>query len=154
MMETYQYKDTKGVIWTLSINIGHYLQIKTKLGIDISASFSTEDSWISQIAANDDYALLLGMLDILTAAERNSRELTLDQMYEGIDGDVVAEASTAMIEAIVLFLPAQKKEALRLIVESVNLGMTHAVEMLVEEKEVLLKAIPSQVEQVMKDLKN
>ena len=59
-----------------------------------------------------------------------------------------------MIEAIVLFLPAQKKEALRLIVESVNLGMNHAVEMLVEEKEVLLKAIPSQVEQVMKDLKN
>ena len=153
-METYQYKDTKGVIWTLSINIGHYLQIKTKLGIDISESFTKENSWIAQIAANDNYDMLLGMLDLLTKEERDNRNLTLDQMYEGIDGDVIAAASCALIESIVLFLPAQKKEALRLIVDSVNLGMDQAVKTLQDEKEVLMKAIPAEVEKAMKDLKN
>jgi hypothetical protein len=40
---------------------------------------------------------------------------------------LVADATTALIEAVVLFSPAHKQKALRLIVDSVNVGMERAL---------------------------
>lgn len=143
MMEATQFKDSKGLIWTININIGHYLAMKSKLGIDISESFNSEDNWMTKLASHEGIEILLGMIDIILETERESRDLTLDQMYEGMNGDVVAEATSALIEAIVLFSPAHKQKALRLIVDSVNVGMERAV-LLVEkeEKELREKMIP------------
>ena len=142
-MEATQFKDSKGLIWTININIGHYLAMKSKLGIDISESFNSEDNWMTKLASHEGIEILLGMIDIILETERESRDLTLDQMYEGMNGDVVAEATSALIEAIVLFSPAHKQKALRLIVDSVNVGMERAV-LLVEkeEKELREKMIP------------
>ena len=142
-MEDTQFKDSKGLIWTININIGHYLAMKSKLGIDISESFNSEDNWMTKLASHEGIEILLGMIDIILETERESRDLTLDQMYEGMNGDVVAEATSALIEAIVLFSPAHKQKALRLIVDSVNVGMERAV-LLVEkeEKELREKMIP------------
>lgn len=143
MMEATQFKDSKGQIWTLNINIGHYLAMKSKLGIDISESFNSEENWMSRLASHEGIEILLGMIDILLESERQSRDMTLDQMYEGMNGDVVAEATSALIEAIVLFSPAHKQKALRLIVDSVNVGMERAVMMVEkEEKELREKMIP------------
>ena len=142
-MEATQFKDSKGQIWTLNINIGHYLAMKSKLGIDISESFNSEDNWMTRLASHEGIEILLGMIDILLESERQSRDLTLDQMYEGMNGDVVAEATSALIEAIVLFLPAHKQKALRLIVDSVNVGMERAMLMVEkEETELREKMIP------------
>ena len=142
-MEATQFKDSKGQIWTLNINIGHYLAMKSKLGIDISESFNSEENWMSRLASHEGIEILLGMIDILLESERQSRDMTLDQMYEGMNGDVVAEATSALIEAIVLFSPAHKQKALRLIVDSVNVGMERAVMMVEkEEKELREKMIP------------
>jgi hypothetical protein len=143
MMEAIQFKDSKGLIWTININIGHYLAMKSKLGIDISESFNSEENWMSRLASHEGIEILLGMIDILLESERQSRDMTLDQMYEGMNGDVVAEATSALIEAIVLFSPAHKQKALRLIVDSVNVGMERAVMMVEkEEKELREKMIP------------
>ena len=143
MMEATQFKDSKGHIWTININIGHYLALKSKLGIDISESFDSEDNWMTRLAAHENIEVLLNMIDILLESERLSRELTLDQMYEGMNGDVVADATNALIEAIVLFSPTHKQKALRLIVDSVNVGMERMVAMVEqEEKEIREKMIP------------
>ena len=146
MMLSHQYKDTKGQIWTLCINIGHYMALKTKLGIDISESFDNDNNWMAKVAAHENLPLLLEMIDILTAGERESRELSLDQMYEGIDGNVVADATEAMIEAVVLFLPAHKQKALRLIVDSVKVGMDRAMIRIEKESHIVLKALPAQMD--------
>ena len=142
-MEATQFKDSKGQIWNININIGHYLALKAKLGIDISESFDSQENWMTRLAAHENIEVLLNMIDILLESERLSRELSLDQMYEGMNGEVVADATTALIEAIVLFSPAHKQKALRLIVDSVNVGMERAM-LLVEkeEKEIREKMIP------------
>ncbi len=143
MMEATQFKDSKGLVWTININIGHYLAMKSKLGIDITESFESEGSWMSKLASHENIELLLGMIDILLESERQSRDLTLDQMYEGMNGDVIADATTALIEAVVLFSPAHKQKALRLIVDSVNVGMERAMLLMEkEEKEIREKMVP------------
>jgi len=134
MTET-QFKDTKGNIWTLDINIGQYLEVKNKFDIDLSEAFSNDNNWIAAIAAHENITVLLGIIDILTAKERESRDITLDQMYEGIDGDVVEHATEAFIEAVVNFLPAHKRKAMRIIVDSVKVGMRKVIER-VEAKEL------------------
>jgi hypothetical protein len=48
-MEATQFKDSKGQIWNININIGHYLAMKSKLGIDITESFESEGSWMSRV---------------------------------------------------------------------------------------------------------
>jgi hypothetical protein len=146
MMLLHQYKDTKGQLWTLNINIGHYMAFKTKLGIDISESFDNDNNWMAKVAAHENLPLLLEMIDILTAGERDSRDLTLDQMYEGINGDVVADATEAMIEAVVLFLPAHKQKALRLIVDSVKVGMDRALIKMEKETQKLMDTLPAQMD--------
>lgn len=138
MMEATQFKDSKGQIWNININIGHYLALKSKLGIDITESFDSEGSWMSKLATHDNIELLLGMIDILLESERLSRDLTLDQMYEGMNGDVIADATNALIEGIVLFSPAHKQKALRLIVDSATVGMERAI-VLMEKEEIELR---------------
>ena len=143
MMEATQFKDSKGLIWTLNINIGHYLAMKSKLGIDISESFNSEDNWMTKLASHDKIELLLSMIDILLESDRDAKGVSIDQMYEGMNGDVLADATNALIESIILFSPAHKQKALRLIVDSVNVGMERAVLMVEkEEKELREKMIP------------
>ena len=151
MMEATQFKDSKGNLWTLNINIGHYLAMKSKLGIDVSESFESEDNWMTRLAAYDSIGTLLSMIDIILEDERESKGLTLDQMYEGMNGDVVADATDALIEAIVLFSPAHKQKALRLIVDSVNVGLERAVALLEkEEKDLRDKMVPMIDEELLK----
>ncbi len=150
-MLSHQYKDTKGQVWTLNVNIGDYLKLKNTLNIDIAESFDNDNNWMAMIAAHENLSLLLSMIDILTAGERDTRGLTLDQMYEGIDGDVVADATEAMIEAVVLFLPAHKRKALRLVVDSVKVGMEKAVEHQEKAAAEMLLAVPALVEKSLKE---
>ena len=98
---------------------------------------------MTKLASHDSIEVLLNMIDILLESERESRELSLDQMYEGMNGDVIADATNALIEAIILFSPAHKQKALRLIVDSVNVGMERAMMMVEKEEEQLReKMIP------------
>ncbi len=148
-MEATQFKDSKGLVWTININIGHYLALKSQLGIDISESFEAEGNWMTRLAAHENIEVLLGMIDILLETERKSRDLTLDQMYEGMDGNVIADATSALIEGIVLFLPAHRRKALRLIVDSVEVGMERAMVVMEKEaemfKENLIPAIDAEL---------
>jgi hypothetical protein len=152
MMLKHQFKDTKGQLWTLNVNIGHYMALKNQLGIDISESFDTESNWMAKLASYENLPLLLEVIDILTAGERSSREITLDQMYEGIDGDVVADATEALIEAVVLFLPAHKQKALRLIVDSVKVGMDRALIKMESEAQKAMKALPAQMDAKLEEM--
>lgn len=59
-MQKTQFKDTSGKLWTLSISIKNYIDIKQKFGIDISDVFSKDNNWLAQLAAQDDLMNLIG----------------------------------------------------------------------------------------------
>lgn len=151
-MNATQFEDTKGLVWTLDINVGHYLKIKSKFNIDISESFSEKNNWIAKLAAHENIEILLGIIDILTAEEREERGLTLDQMYEGMSGDIIAAATSSLIEATVLFLPAHKQKAMRIVVDSVKVGMERTVQKVEERAETILEQVKIEVDKSMENL--
>ncbi len=150
-MEATQFKDSKGEIWTLDINVGHYLKIKSKFGIDISESFSQENNWLAKLAAHENIEILLGVLDLLTSEEREERGLTLDQMYEGMNGDVIADSTQALVEATVLFLPAHKQKAMRIVVDSVKVGMERTVKHIEEKAVEVLEKVEEEVDKAIQN---
>ncbi len=137
-MQATQFKCNQGHVWTLDINIGHYLKFKTLFDIDLAETFSQENSWLAKLAAHENIEILLGMLDSLTEVERDKRAMSLDDMYLGLNGDVIAAATDSLVEAVVVFLPAHKQKALRIIVDSVRVGMARTVKHVEEQGKELM----------------
>lgn len=146
-MNITQFADTEDRVWTLDINIGHYLKFKSKLDIDISDSFSTENNWIAYIAAHENLESLLQMLEILIAKDLKSKGLTVEDFYGAVDGTVVVAATDALLEAVVLFLPAHKQRAMRIIVDSVRVGLSKAEKKLEEKTEEMMAQVEQQMEE-------
>lgn len=127
-MNITNFKDKNGNEWHLDINISHYLEFKSKHNIDLSDAFSQEDNWIATIAAHENLDTLLQMLETLVRGQISEKGMTLDNFYEGINGEVISDATSAFLEAVVLFLPAHKQKAMRIILDSVKVGMEKTVE--------------------------
>ena len=141
MMQATQFKDVKGDVWTLSINIKTYLTIKQKFGIDISDVFSKNNNWLAQLAAQDDLMNLIGILLEITKATRDEKAITEDAFYELLDGDTIEAATSAFIEAVVLFLPAHKQTAMRTVMAAVQLGIEKTQETMEASKDRLVEKV-------------
>ena len=78
------------------------------------------------------------MLEILISKDLEAKGLTIEDFYGAVDGNVVADATDALLEAVVLFLPAHKQRAMRIIVDSVKVGIAKAEKKLEEETEQMM----------------
>lgn len=155
-MQATQFKDTEGSVWTLSISVRNYITIKQKFGIDISDVFSRDNNWLAQLAAQDDLSSLIGLLLEVTSAERESRGLSEEAFFDLFDGDTLEAATTAFIEAIVLFLPAHKQAAMRTVVEAVEVGLKKTEETMQASQARLVEKVTKQMgeeaQKVLEDL--
>jgi len=146
-MSKTSFKDNMGRDWHLDINIGHYLKIKSKLDIDLSETFSSENNWMARLAAHESIEDLLQILEIILEKELASK----DDFYEAVDGEVVAAATEAMLEAVVLFLPAHKQKAMRIILDSVKVGMDKAVDKMDVEEDKIREKMTAEIEKAINE---
>ena len=156
-MQNTQFKDVKGHLWTLSINIKHYIQIKQQYGIDLSDVFSKDDNWLAKLAAQDDLMMLVEIICLLTEADREKAGISQDDFYDRLDGDSVEAATIAFIQAIVLFLPAHKQTAMKTVIEAMEVGMAKTIKTMEDSKEMILDQIEQKMDegakQAFEDLK-
>jgi len=157
-MQKTQFKDTSGKLWTLSISIKNYIDIKQKFGIDISDVFSKDNNWLAQLAAQDDLMNLIGILLEVTSATRKEENISDDEFYSRFDGDTLEAATTAFIEAVVLFLPAHKQTAMRTVIEAVEVGIQKTQETLTASKSRMIEKVSQTMDEeakkVMDDLQS
>ena len=157
-MQKTQFKDTSGKLWTLSISIKNYIDIKQKFGIDISDVFSKDNNWLAQLAAQDDLMNLIGILLEVTSATRKEENISDDDFYALFDGDTLEAATAAFIEAVVLFLPAHKQTAMRTVIEAVEVGMQKTQETLTASKSRMIEKVSQTMDEeakkVMDDLQS
>ena len=155
-MQKTQFKDTSGKLWTLSISIKNYIDIKQKFGIDISDVFSKDNNWLAQLAAQDDLMNLIGILLEVTSATRKEENISDDDFYALFDGDTLEAATAAFIEAVVLFLPAHKQAAMRTVVEAVEVGLKKTEETMQASQARLVEKVTKQMgeeaQKVLEDL--
>ena len=137
-MNLTQFKDTAGNVWTMDINIGHYMKFKSELGIDIADSFSQDNNWMAVLAAHEGLDQLLQMLEITLEKQLAAKGLTVEDFYGYVDGNVVASATEALLEGVVLFLPAHKQKAMRIILDSVKVGVNKAMTQVENQQERMM----------------
>ncbi len=145
-MQKTQFKDTSGKLWTLTISIKNYIDIKQKFGIDISDVFSKDNNWLAQLAAQDDLMNLIGILLEVTESARKEQNISDDDFFALFDGDTLEAATSAFIEAVVLFLPAHKQIAMRTVVEAVEVGLQKTQETLDASKTRMIEKVSETME--------
>ena len=145
-MQKTQFKDTSGKLWTLSISIKNYIDIKQKFGIDISDVFSKDNNWLAQLAAQDDLMNLIGILLEVTESTRKEQNISEDDFFALFDGDTLEAATSAFIEAVVLFLPAHKQTAMRTVIEAVEVGLQKTQETLDASKTRMIEKVSETME--------
>ncbi len=145
-MQKTQFKDTSGRLWTLSISIKNYIDIKQKFGIDISDVFSKDNNWLAQLAAQDDLMNLIGILLEVTESTRKEQNISGDDFFALFDGDTLEAATSAFIEAVVLFLPAHKQTAMRTVIEAVEVGLQKTQETLDASKTRMIEKVSETME--------
>ncbi len=154
-IQAHQFKDTADNLWTLAINIGLYMDIKSETGIDISEIFEQENNWLAQLAHRDNAMQLISILTLCTNKEREKRGLSVDDFYGNVDGDVIEAAAKAFLEAAVLFLPAHKRQAMKVVIQGVYQGLTKAGETIATEADQQMETMLEEMDQAVEEsLKN
>ena len=149
-MLKHQFKDTEGRVWTLSITVREYMAIKKEHGVDIGEIFDPKSSWIQELVAQDNMELFLGILGTITDPEREKQELSMEDFYGGLGGDVLGDAAGALIEAIVNFTPAHKRGALRKIVESTEQVLETLHTRVMEEMDKEMENLDEKMDEIIK----
>jgi hypothetical protein len=146
MMQPIQFKDNTDSLWTLKINIRDYIQIKQDYGIDISDVFSKNNNWLAQLAAQDNLMDLIGIIVLLTKVEREAKGISEDDFLALFGGDTLEAATTAFIEAVVLFLPAHKQTAMRTVLNALDVGMKKTQETLEKSSARIVEKVEATME--------
>lgn len=145
-MQPIQFKDNTDSIWTLKITIRDFIQIKQEFGIDVSDVFSKDNNWLAQLAAQDNLMDLIGILLLLTKADREAKGLSEDDFLALFGGDTLEAATTAFIEAVVLFLPAHKQTAMRTVLNAVGMGLKKTTETLEKSSQRIVEKVEATME--------
>ncbi len=116
------FTDTQDREWTLELNAGHVLRLHDTYGIDVGRAADQNDSFLAELVNGDNIITLLPMLAMMTERERADRNVSTDKFYEALGGDVLVDATSAFLQAIVNFTPPHKRAPLQAALTRVRQG--------------------------------
>lgn len=107
-----RFTDRHGRAWTINGSLGLFERVHRETGVDLLDLATTQQS-LEQLRS----PFTLGhVLYQLLRDEIAARQLTEEQFSEGFDGDVLQEASAALIDEVIFFSPSRIRPILQTIV--------------------------------------
>ena len=103
------FKDNEGRTWTVKVNISTVKRVKSLLGINIFDAI--EKDLIARLVS--DTILLVDVLYVICKPEAELKNVSDEQFGEGLAGDVITAATTALLEELVDFFPEAKRQVLQ-----------------------------------------
>ncbi len=103
------FKDNEGRTWTVKVNIATVKRVKSLLGINIFDAI--EKDLIARLVS--DTILLVDVLYVICKPEAEQKNISDEQFGEGLAGDVITAATTALLEELVDFFPEAKRQVLQ-----------------------------------------
>ena len=97
--------------WTLKLTVGSLRQIREHLAIDLTDVLEPESVLLDTLSR--DVVKVFDIISILISDQMISKGVTAESMGDAVTGDVIAEASAALIEAILDFFPSGKTQLIR-----------------------------------------
>jgi hypothetical protein len=131
--QDHQFLDNKDKMWTIDISSGCYMLLNSKHGIDISKVFDQKDNWLTTLLAQDDMVQFLVVLGEVCKTERVECDITEEDFYNRLTGDILGPAADALIEGFTNFLPAHKRSALRTVTSGMKKGLQQVSDKITEK---------------------
>lgn len=107
------WRDAEGRSWDMRITVGTIRRVKATCGVDLTDVMPREgqgETALERLAG--DVVLLVDTIYCVVQPDAEKRGITDEQFAEGLRGDAIDDATTALIQGIAEFFPAKKKDLL------------------------------------------
>jgi hypothetical protein len=108
------FRDTKGRDWTIDVNVASARRVKAAVHVDIIG----DGKVFAQLSA--DVEAFVNVLYVLCKAQADADGITDEQFGEGLAGDALEAATTALLEEIADFFPKDRRAVLRQVVTKMD----------------------------------
>ena len=105
----HRFTDTAGREWPVTMTIGDVRRVRDSLAYDVTKALDGGD----QTEKLGDVVFLVDLLFELVRPEAEKRGIDGEQFAEGLNGDVLESAASAMAEALCDFFPKARREIYR-----------------------------------------
>ncbi len=102
------FKDNAGRSWTVAVNVAAIKRIKTLL--DVNLMEAVEGDLLEQLST--DPVLLCDVIYAICKPEADAQNITDEQFGSAMAGDVIEQATAALLEDLVDFFPLAKRRVL------------------------------------------
>jgi hypothetical protein len=134
------FTDAKGREWSIELNISVARRVKAATGVDFLAVWNGQLACLQQL---EDPEKLCDGLFCICEAQAKAAGVTAEQFGEGLAGDVVARATTALLEELVGFTPNPRlRTALQRVLDAGSTAVDRRMTLLEER---LDKALPAAI---------
>lgn len=106
------FTDTSKRVWEVSVNVGTIKRVHAVLGVDLLDVVAIKDGDNSGGLLKkliDDPVLLCNILYVLVKEQADKQSVTDEEFGRGMAGDVIAEATTALMRELVNFFHGAKR---------------------------------------------
>ncbi len=111
------FKDTKGRIWVVSINVATIKQVRAVAGVDLLKVLEPDNTLLEQLQTNP--VTLCDVLYAVCKGQADELNLTDVEFLSAMAGDAIEHATTCVINGIVSFIASPKqRDVLRRAIEA------------------------------------
>ena len=102
------FTDCHGRKWNVPIHAASLGQVREVLGVDLLEVFT--GNLAGRLA--EDVVLLVNILYVVCSVQADARGVSDVEFGESLGGDAIDEATVALLDALIDFLPAKKRKPL------------------------------------------
>ena len=106
-----QFQDAKKRKWVVRLTVSSLRATRDLLAIDLNDALDPSKGVIDSLA--NDPLLMMDVIYLCCKKQMDERDIDADEFSDAIEGDVIAEASQALINAIIDFFPSSKTDIIR-----------------------------------------
>ena len=115
------FTDSLGRAWTLVVNVATIKRVRALCGVDLNTIVEVEDGKPSAKLLerlSGDPVLLVDVLYAVCKPECDQRNVSDEDFGAAMAGDAVEQATDALLDEVIDFFPAAKREAFRRILSA------------------------------------
>ena len=120
-----KFVDRKSNVWLVEIDTSTLRRVKAVTGVNLLEC--VEGDLIERLSS--DVLLLVDVRYAILQPQADQQQITDEQFGEGLAGDVITDATTALLEAMVAFFPEPRRRLLKTAAAKYAAVQTKAMEM-------------------------
>lgn len=110
-VKIHQFKDLKDRNWVVRITVGTMKRVRDELAIDLNDALDPSKGVIDKLA--EDPITMLDVVYLCCEKQLKEKDVSAEDLSEAIGGETIAQASEALLGALVDFFPSSRSDVIR-----------------------------------------